>query len=100
TACARLVKPHGQVFFSTINRNPKSWLLAIVGAEYLLRLLPRGTHDYMKFIKPSELQDMCRHAGLGLRELTGMHYHPVIARYTLGRGVDVNYLAWCQRTDD
>ncbi len=100
TACAHLVKPGGQVFFSTINRNPKAWLFAIVGAEYVLRLLPRGTHDYMKFIKPSELQDMCRHAGLEMLGFTGMHYNPVTAQYTLGPGVDVNYLAWCQRADD
>lgn len=99
-ACAQLVKPGGQVFFSTLNRNPKSWLFAIVGAEYLLRLLPRGTHDYMKFIKPSELERMCRHAGLGVREYIGMHYNPLTARYTLGPGVDVNYLAWCQRADE
>ncbi|MDA8364015.1 MAG: bifunctional 2-polyprenyl-6-hydroxyphenol methylase/3-demethylubiquinol 3-O-methyltransferase UbiG [Gammaproteobacteria bacterium] len=100
TACARLLRPGGHAFFSTINRNPKSWLFAIVGAEYVLRLLPRGTHDYLKFIKPSELQDMCRHAGLDLREFTGMHYHPVTTRYTLGPGVDVNYLAWCRHPDD
>ena len=99
-ACAQLVKPGGQVFFSTINRNPKAWLMAIVGAEYLLRLLPRGTHDYMKFIKPSELDRMCRHAGLGVREFTGMHYNPLTQRYTLGPGVDVNYLLHCTRTDD
>ncbi len=99
-ACARLVKPGGQLFFSTINRNPKSWLFAIVGAEYLLHLLPRGTHDFMKFIKPSELERMCRHAGLGMREYTGMHYNPITSHYTLGPGIDVNYLAWCQRTDE
>ncbi len=99
-ACARLLRPGGQAFFSTINRNPKSWLFAIVGAEYLLHLLPRGTHDYLKFIRPSELQDMCRHAGLDLRGLTGMHYYPLTARYTLGPGVDVNYLAWCEKPDD
>jgi len=98
-ACAQLVTPGGQVFFSTLNRNPKSWLFAIVGAEYMLRLLPRGTHDYMKFIKPSELQRMCRHAGLSVREYTGMHYNPLTARYALGPGVDVNYLAWCQHAD-
>ncbi len=99
-ACAQLVKPGGHVFFSTINRNPKSWLFAIVGAEYLLQLLPRGTHDYMKFIRPSELERMCRHAGLAVREYTGMHYSPLTAQYTLGSGVDVNYLAWCRLADD
>jgi 2-polyprenyl-6-hydroxyphenyl methylase/3-demethylubiquinone-9 3-methyltransferase len=99
-ACARLVKPGGQVFFSTLNRNPKAWLMAIVGAEYLLRLLPRGTHDYMKFIKPSELERMARHAGLGVREFTGMHYNPLTGTYTLGPGVDVNYLVHCDRGND
>lgn len=98
-ACARLVQPGGQVFFSTINRNPKSWLLAIVGAEYVLNLLPRGTHDYMKFIRPSELDAMCRKAGLAVREWTGMHYHPLSQRYSLGPGVDVNYLAYCVREE-
>ena len=96
-ACAQLVKPGGQVFFSTINRNPKSWLFAIVGAEYLLKLLPRGTHDYMKFIRPSELERWCRHAGLAVREFTGMHYNPLTQRYTLGPGVDVNYLLHAER---
>jgi len=96
-ACAQLVKPGGQVFFSTLNRNPKSFLFAIVGAEYVLKLLPRGTHEYLKFIKPSELDRMCRRAGLGVRELTGMHYHPLTRRYTLGPGVDVNYLLHAAR---
>lgn len=91
-ACAQLVKPGGQVFFSTINRNPKSWLFAIVGAEYVLQLLPRGTHDYMKFIRPSELERMSRQAGLRVREYTGMHYNPLTRRYSLAAGVDVNYL--------
>ncbi|MBI5783598.1 MAG: bifunctional 2-polyprenyl-6-hydroxyphenol methylase/3-demethylubiquinol 3-O-methyltransferase UbiG [Gammaproteobacteria bacterium] len=96
-ACASLVKPGGQVFFSTINRNPKSFLFAIVGAEYLLKLLPRGTHEYLKFIRPSELERMCRAAGLGTRELTGMHYHPLTRHYSLGPGVDVNYLLYAVR---
>jgi len=96
-ACARLVKPGGQVFFSTINRNPKSWLFAIVGAEYVLNLLPKGTHEYLKFIKPSELEGWARQAGLGMRELIGMHYNPLTREYRLGRGVDVNYLAYCTR---
>ena len=98
-ACARLVKPGGQVFFSTINRNPKAWLFAIVGAEYVLNLLPKGTHEYLKFIKPSELEGWARRAGLGLRELIGMHYNPLTREYRLGRGVDVNYLAYCTRGD-
>ncbi|HSD95872.1 MAG TPA: bifunctional 2-polyprenyl-6-hydroxyphenol methylase/3-demethylubiquinol 3-O-methyltransferase UbiG [Sulfuricaulis sp.] len=96
-ACARLVKPGGQVFFSTINRNPKSWLFAIVGAEYVLNLLPKGTHEYLKFIKPSELEGWARHAGLTMRELIGMHYNPLTREYRLGRGVDVNYIAYTTR---
>jgi 2-polyprenyl-6-hydroxyphenyl methylase/3-demethylubiquinone-9 3-methyltransferase len=99
-ACATLVKPGGQVFFSTLNRNAKSWLFAIIGAEYVLRLLPRGTHDYMKFIRPSELEAWSRAAGLQLRELIGMHYNPLLRQYTLGAGVDVNYLAYTVRADD
>jgi len=98
-ACAKLVKPGGQVFFSTINRNPKSWLFAIVGAEYVLNLLPKGTHEYLKFIKPSELEGWARHAGLTLRELIGMHYNPLTREYRLGRGVDVNYIAYTTRGD-
>ena len=98
-ACARLVKPGGQVFFSTINRNPKSWLFAIVGAEYVLNLLPRGTHEYMKFIKPSELESWARHAGLTVHAFIGMHYNPLTREYRLGRGVDVNYIAYSTRGD-
>ncbi len=96
-ACAALVRPGGQVFFSTINRHPKAFLFAIVGAEYLLGLLPRGTHEYLKFIRPSELEAMCRRAGLSLKELTGIHYNPLTGRFRLGPGVDVNYLAWCEK---
>mgnify|MGYP000093998990 CR=1 FL=1 len=92
-ACARLVKPGGRVFFSTINRNPKSYLFAIVGAEYVLNLLPRGTHDYDKFIKPSELATWARQAGLRLNDQTGMGYNPLSKRYFLEKGVSVNYLA-------
>ena len=95
-ACAQLVKPDGTVFFSTINRNPKSYLLAIVGAEYLLRMLPKGTHHYEKFIKPSELTSWARAAGLNTQELTGMTYNPFSKRYSLGFDVDVNYLMHCQ----
>ena len=91
-ACARLVKPGGDVFFSTLNRNPKAYLLAIIGAEYLLRLLPRGTHDYARFIKPSELARQCRQAGLEFRSLTGMTYNPLTKHYALSRDTDVNYL--------
>ncbi|MFZ5723258.1 MAG: bifunctional 2-polyprenyl-6-hydroxyphenol methylase/3-demethylubiquinol 3-O-methyltransferase UbiG [Pseudomonadota bacterium] len=91
-ACAQLVKPGGHVFFSTINRNPKAWLFAIVGAEHVLRLLPKGTHEYAKFIRPSELAGWARDAGLDMQELTGMHFNPLSGRYWLGPGVDVNYL--------
>jgi 2-polyprenyl-6-hydroxyphenyl methylase/3-demethylubiquinone-9 3-methyltransferase len=91
-ACTRLVKPGGDVFFSTINRNPKSFLFAIIGAEYLLRLLPAGTHHYDKFIRPSELEQWARHAGLELCDSIGMHYNPVSKEYSLGPNVDVNYL--------
>ena len=96
-ACAQLVKPGGAVVFSTINRNPKSFLFAVIGAEYVLNLLPRGTHEYMKFIRPSELERWARAAGLTLRELIGMHYNPFTRQYTLGPGVDVNYLALTER---
>ena len=95
-ACGRLVRPGGSVFFSTINRTPKAYGFAIIGAEYLLRLLPKGTHDYRKFIRPSELGDWTRQADLSIRELTGMHYNPLARRYWLGPGVEVNYLAYCQ----
>ncbi|ARB46349.1 bifunctional 2-polyprenyl-6-hydroxyphenol methylase/3-demethylubiquinol 3-O-methyltransferase UbiG [Alloalcanivorax xenomutans] len=91
-ACAALVKPGGQVFFSTINRNPKSFLFAIVGAEYVLRLLPRGTHEYAKLIRPSELAAWSRDAGLDVRDTTGMTYNPVTQVYKLNRDVSVNYL--------
>jgi 2-polyprenyl-6-hydroxyphenyl methylase/3-demethylubiquinone-9 3-methyltransferase len=92
-ACARLVKPGGHLFFSTINRHPKAYLLAIIGAEYVLRMLPKGTHDYRKFIRPSELDGWLRAAGLTLHHLTGLHYNPLTGRYRLGPGVSVNYMA-------
>ncbi|MEY2776999.1 MAG: bifunctional 3-demethylubiquinone-9 3-methyltransferase and 2-octaprenyl-6-hydroxy phenol methylase [Pseudomonadota bacterium] len=92
SACAALAKPGGWVVFSTLNRNPKSFLFAIVGAEYVLRLLPRGTHEYSKFIKPSELGRAARLAGLDLVELIGMTYNPITQVYALGRDTDVNYL--------
>ena len=94
-ACARLVRPGGQVFFSTINRNPKSYLFAVVGAEYVLGLLPKGTHDYQRFIKPSELSRWSRDAGLRVDELVGMTYNPLTRRYRLGSDCDVNYLQRC-----
>ncbi|HSO07331.1 MAG TPA: bifunctional 2-polyprenyl-6-hydroxyphenol methylase/3-demethylubiquinol 3-O-methyltransferase UbiG [Pelomicrobium sp.] len=92
-ACARVTAPGGHAVFSTINRNPKSFLFAIVGAEYVLRLLPRGTHEYAKLIKPSELAHMCRNAGLEVVELVGMSYNPFTKTYRLGSDTDVNYIA-------
>ena len=99
-SCAQLVKPGGHVFFSTINRNPKSFLFAIVGAEYVLKLLPSGTHEYAKFIRPSELEAWARHAGLRLVESIGMHYNPLTKAYSLGENLDVNYLMYFQRPAD
>ena len=97
SACARLVKPGAHVFFSTINRNPKSYLLAVIGAEYILRLLPRGTHDYSKFLKPSELARYCRAAGLTLKSVIGMSYNPLTKVYSLNDDTSVNYLMRCVR---
>lgn len=91
-ACATLVKPGGQVFFSTINRNAKAFLFAIVGAEYMLNLLPRGTHEYAKFIKPSELAAYCRSAGLNLQQTKGMEYNPLTRHYWLSADTSVNYM--------
>ncbi len=91
-ACHRLVKPGGQVFFSTINRNPKSYLFAILGAEYVLKLLPRGTHDFRKFIRPSELGAWCREAGLTVKDVIGLTYNPLTKHYKLAGDVDVNYM--------
>jgi 2-polyprenyl-6-hydroxyphenyl methylase/3-demethylubiquinone-9 3-methyltransferase len=96
-SCHDLVKPGGHVFFSTINRNLKAYAMAIIGAEYILKLLPRGTHDYEKLIKPSELSKAARDAGLVVKELTGMTYNPLSDTYKLGKNVDVNYLVHCQR---
>lgn len=93
-ACARLVKDDGQVFFSTINRNPKAFMLAIVGAEYILNMLPKGTHEYKKFIRPSELDTWARQAELTLNGITGMTYNPIFQSYSLGKDVDVNYLMY------
>ncbi len=92
TACARLVKPGGQVFLSTLNRNPKSYLFAVIGAEYVLKMLPKGTHDYAKFIKPSELARWCKMANLEPDEVIGMSYNPLTLQYSLGRDTSVNYL--------
>jgi 2-polyprenyl-6-hydroxyphenyl methylase/3-demethylubiquinone-9 3-methyltransferase len=96
-ACAKLATPDGRVFFSTINRNPKAYLLAVIGAEYLLRMLPRGTHDYARFIKPSELARWCREAGLEPLELKGMTYNPITDRYRLGEDCSVNYSLYCAK---
>jgi 2-polyprenyl-6-hydroxyphenyl methylase/3-demethylubiquinone-9 3-methyltransferase len=96
-ACAQLVKPGGQVFFSTLNRNPKSFLFAIVGAEHVLGLLPKGTHEYARFIRPSELSRYARDAGLEVEQLKGMEYNPLTKRYWLSDRADVNYLVACRR---
>lgn len=97
TACAKLVKPGGDVYFSTINRNLKAWLMAIVGAEYVLNMLPRGTHEYRKLIKPSELERWARQAGLKTERMTGLHFNPLTEHYKLGPGVDVNYMIHTHR---
>lgn len=91
-SCAAMLRPGGHLFVSTINRNPKSFLFAIVGAEYIMNMLPKGTHEWNKFIRPSEMSDYLRQAGLDIRELTGMTYNPITKSYKLGRDVDVNYL--------
>jgi len=91
-ACQKLVKPGGSVFFSTINRNPKAYMLAIIGAEYVLKMLPRGTHEYAKFIKPSELDEWARQANLQLKNITGMTFNPLTNHYKLSHDVDVNYM--------
>jgi 2-polyprenyl-6-hydroxyphenyl methylase/3-demethylubiquinone-9 3-methyltransferase len=98
-ACRTLVRPGGHVFFSTINRNAKAWVMAIFGAEYVLRLLPSGTHEYAKLIRPSELGEWMRLAGLELKEFTGMHYNPFTRDCTLGGNVHVNYLAHGRRPE-
>ncbi|MCF8199688.1 MAG: bifunctional 2-polyprenyl-6-hydroxyphenol methylase/3-demethylubiquinol 3-O-methyltransferase UbiG [Sulfuritalea sp.] len=92
TACARLVKPGGQVFLSTINRNAKAYALAVVGAEYVLNLLPRGTHDYSRFLKPAELSRLCRDAGLEVLDIAGMRYNPFSRKSSISADTDVNYL--------
>jgi 2-polyprenyl-6-hydroxyphenyl methylase/3-demethylubiquinone-9 3-methyltransferase len=95
-ACAALLAPGGAAFFSTINRNPKSFALAVVGAEYVLGLLPRGTHEYVKLIRPSQLAAWCRAARLDVAELTGLHFNPLLRSYTLGGNVDVNYFLYAR----
>lgn len=98
-ACSLLVKPGGHVFFSTINKNPKAYLFAVIGAEYILNLLPKGTHEYSKFIRPSELEKWCRDNKLTAKEITGMSYNPITQRYWLGNDVSVNYLLHCQKQE-
>jgi 2-polyprenyl-6-hydroxyphenyl methylase/3-demethylubiquinone-9 3-methyltransferase len=98
-ACSSLVKPGGWVFFSTLNRNPKSYLFAIIGAEYILNLLPRGTHDWAKFIKPAELARMAREAGLDTQQLIGMTYNPLTKVYKLEADTGVNYLLATRRDE-
>lgn len=97
-ACAKLVKPDGPVFFSTINRNLKAYLFAVVGAEYLLNLLPRGTHEYAKFLKPSELSRHCRNAGLDMQDTSGLSYNPLTKVYALGNDTAVNYMIHARRS--
>jgi 2-polyprenyl-6-hydroxyphenyl methylase/3-demethylubiquinone-9 3-methyltransferase len=96
-ACAKLLRPGGRAFFSTINRNPKAYLFAVIGAEYLLKMLPKGTHDYQRFLKPSELSRWCRDAGLEPLELKGMSYNPVTNVYRLGDDCSVNYSLCCAK---
>ena len=98
-ACSQLAKPSGAIYFSTLNRTPKSFAFAIVGAEYVLQLLPKGTHQYEKFIKPSELNRWAELEGLQLKEMIGMHYNPLFKSYSLGKGLDVNYLAYYRKTN-
>lgn len=98
-ACATLVKPGGLVFFSTLNRVPKAWLLAIVAAEHLLKMVPKGTHEYKTFIKPAELDRMARAGGLELQAMIGIEYHPFAKRFSLGRDIDVNYIAAFARSE-
>ncbi len=101
SACAKLTKPGGRLFFSTLNRNPKSYLFAIIGAEYVLNLLPKGTHDFSNFIRPSELDLWIRQAGLTTDDITGLIYNPLTRRYRLDpRDVDVNYMVSCRRDGD
>ncbi|MEE1653526.1 bifunctional 2-polyprenyl-6-hydroxyphenol methylase/3-demethylubiquinol 3-O-methyltransferase UbiG [Brachymonas sp. G13] len=98
-ACAQAVKPGGWVLLSTINRNPKSFLFAILGAEYLLNLVPRGTHEYAKMITPAELMRECRESGLAIDSTRGLHYNPLTQRYWLDANVDVNYMVACRKPD-
>jgi 2-polyprenyl-6-hydroxyphenyl methylase/3-demethylubiquinone-9 3-methyltransferase len=96
-ACSSMVKPGGWVFFSTINRNPKAFLFAIVGAEYVLKLLPRGTHEYARFIRPAEMAGWCRQAGLDVLRMKGLQYNPLTQRYWLSDDTSVNYMVACRK---
>ncbi len=96
-ACAKLVKPNGMVFFSTLNRHPKAYLLAIVAAEHVLKMLPKGTHEYKTFIKPSELSQSARASGLELQGMVGISYNPISKKFSLGKDIDVNYIAAFKR---
>jgi 2-polyprenyl-6-hydroxyphenyl methylase/3-demethylubiquinone-9 3-methyltransferase len=96
-ACADLVKPGGDVFFSTLNRHPKAYMLAVLGAEYVMNMLPKGTHDYQRFIRPAELASWCRQAGLGVKNISGMTYNPLSRQFSLGKDVKVNYLVHCRK---
>lgn len=95
-SAAKLTNPDGHLFFSTLNRNPKSYMMAVVGAEYILNLVPRGTHDYQKFITPAELTHYAREVGLSVNDMTGLHYNPLFRSYSLGSNVDVNYMMHCR----
>ena len=96
-ACADMVNPGGDVFFSTLNRHPKAYLLAVLGAEYVMKMLPKGTHDYKRFIRPAELSAWCRQAGLKAKNITGMNYNPLTRQFSLGSDVKVNYLIHCKK---
>ncbi|MBL1321648.1 MAG: bifunctional 2-polyprenyl-6-hydroxyphenol methylase/3-demethylubiquinol 3-O-methyltransferase UbiG [Methylophaga sp.] len=99
-ACSDLVKPGGDLFFSTLNRHPKAYLLAVLGAEYIMKMLPKGTHDYKRFIRPSEMAAWCRQAGLEVRDITGMSYNPINKTFKLSDDVKVNYLMHCRKALD
>lgn len=99
-ACAQLVKPGGDIFFSTLNRHPKAYLLAVLGAEYVMKMLPKGTHDYQRFIRPSEMANWCRQTGLEVSNLTGIIYNPFSKTFKLGKDIKVNYLMHCRRVAD
>lgn len=98
-ACSDLVKPGGELFFSTLNRHPKAYLLAVLGAEYIMKMLPKGTHDYKRFIRPSEMAAWCRQADLNVQDITGMSYNPISKTFKLGDDVNVNYLMHCRKAD-